>query len=62
MLTRNDVYRCFSKNLKEFVMKNGCRYILIANDCVTGKQFHLFEKTEKFCELLKKWEANSPNK
>ena len=57
-----EIYRCYSNNLKEFLMTNGLRYLLVAKDIKTDKTFWAFEKTEKFETLMKQWEVNSPKK
>lgn len=57
-----EIYRCYSNNLKEFLMTGGLRYLLLAKDIKTDKTFWAFEKTEKFESLMKKWEENSPRK
>jgi len=54
------VYRCYSNPLKEFLMKNEQKYLLIAKDCVTDKTFWLFENNGDFQKLLDAWKANSP--
>jgi len=56
------VYRCYSNNLKEFLISGGLRYLVIALDIVTKKTFWLFEKTDKFESLMNQWQENSPNK
>ena len=56
------VYRCYSNNLKEFLISGGLRYLIIALDIVTKKTFWLFEKTDEFENLMNQWQENSPNK
>jgi len=53
-------YRCYSDSIKKFVMERGCKYILIAKDCVTDKMFWLFEKTEQFNNALCEWKKQHP--
>lgn len=56
------VYRCYSNNLKGYLMDNGLKYLVVAKDIVTDKTFWLFEKTDRFEKLMQEWMDNSPNK
>ena len=49
---------CYSYPLKEFFLKNGLEYITVANNQSTGKQYWLFEGSEKLNKLLQEWRAN----
>jgi len=60
MFINNKFYRCYSNPIKEFAMENGCRYVLIAKDCVTDKLFWLFERTDKFNNSLEEWKRQHP--
>ena len=62
MLTNKDVYRCYSTNLKEFLMRNGLPYLIVAKDIKTDATFWLFEKTDFCVKLIECWEINSPNR
>ena len=56
------VYRCYSNNLKIYLMDNGLRYLVVAKDIVNDEKFWLFERNEKFEQLLQQWKDNSPKK
>lgn len=60
MITNNDVYRCYSVNLMQFMAKNNIRYFIVAKDIKSNKVFYGFERTEKFEQLLKQWVDNNP--
>lgn len=60
MITNEDIYRCYSVNLKEFMTNNNIRYFLVALDAKTYRTFWVYEKTEKFNILLQEWIANNP--
>jgi hypothetical protein len=62
MLTKDDLYRCYSVNLMQFLSKNNIKYILVAKDIVTNKKFYVFEKTDEFLDAFKQWELNNPKK
>lgn len=62
MITNQDVYRCYSVNLMQFLSQNGVRYILIAKDIKSDKQFWAYIKTDKFNALLQQWINNNPKK
>ena len=62
MIQNTDIYRCYSVNLMQFLSQNGVRYILIAKDIKSDRQFWAYVKTDIFNKLLKKWVNNSPKK
>lgn len=62
MITNEDIYRCYSVNLMQFLSQNDIRYILIAKDIKSDRQFWAYIKTDKFNTLLKEWIANNPKK
>ena len=43
-------------------MDNGLRYLVVAKDIVNDEKFWLFERNEKFEQLLQQWKDNSPKK
>ena len=51
-------YFCYSYYQKEFLKKNGLRYITAATNETTGKRYWLFEGTEKLNKLLQVWRDN----
>lgn len=60
MITSQDIYRCYSINLMQFMAENNVRYVLVAKDIKSNKVFYAFEKTEKFLQLLQQWIDNNP--
>ena len=62
MIDNTDVYRCYSVSLMQFLSINGVRYILIAKDIKSNRQFWAYVKTEKFNHLLTQWIENNPKK
>ena len=51
-------YYCYSYPQKEFLKKNGLRYITASVNESTGKRYWLFEGTEKLNSLLQVWRDN----
>ena len=62
MIQNTDIYRCYSVNLMQFLSRNNMRYILIAKDIKTNRQFWAYVKTAEFNELLEFWIKNNPKK
>lgn len=62
MIQSENVYRCYSNCLKDYLAKHGVKYFLVAKDIKSNKVFYAFEKTETFSMLLQQWEDNSPKK
>lgn len=60
MITHQDVYRCYSVNLQQFMTKHNVQYFLIAIDAVTRRTFWAYEKTERFNNLLQEWINSNP--
>lgn len=53
------VYRCYDGNLKDFLLKNGLRYLVVARDIKNSDAiFWLFEKTARFSLLLQQWKEH----
>lgn len=46
----------------QFLSKHGVRYILIAKDIKSNRQFWAYVKTNDFNNLLNQWIKNNPNK
>lgn len=55
-------YKCYSNNLKEFLMKEGHEYITIAIDPKRNKTFWLFVKDDGLDISLTKWTEGKPTK
>ena len=62
MVTNKDVYRCYDKWLKKFLMNNGLPFLVVARDIKSNAVFWLFEKTDNCMRLIDEWEKNSPRK
>lgn len=62
MIQNTDIYRCYSVNLMQFLSQNGERYILIAKDIKSDRQFWAYVKTDRFNKLLNEWIYNNPKK
>ena len=62
MITNTDIYRCYSVNLMQFLARNNIKYILIAKDIKSDRQFWAYVKTEEFNNLLQQWIENNPKK
>lgn len=62
MVQNTDIYRCYSVNLMQFLSKNNVKYILIAKDIKTDRQFWAYVKTAEFNQLLEQWINNNPKK
>lgn len=62
MIQNTDIYRCYSVNLMQFLSQNDVRYILIAKDIKSDRQFWAYVKTDKFNSLLSQWIDNNPKK
>ena len=55
-------FYCYSMNLKKFLMDNGMRYDLVANNPNNNKLFFRFERNEELCRLIDKWAEGNPCK
>jgi hypothetical protein len=62
MIDNKDIYRCYSVNLMQFLSQNYERYILIAKDIKSDRQFWAYVKTDRFNDLLQQWINNNPKK
>ena len=62
MIQNTDIYRCYSVNLMQFLSQNGVRYILIAKDIKSDRQFWAYVKNDEFNILLQQWINNNPKK
>lgn len=48
-------FYCYSVELRNFIQKNGKRYLLCALNPNNQKMFWLFERDERLDEILTKW-------
>lgn len=55
-------YKCFSNNLKEFLMSEGNEYITVALDPKSNKTFWMFLKDDNLDKALTKWSERKPIK
>lgn len=62
MENRVKIYRCYSNNLKEFLMLKGLEYVDIAKDHKTDKTFWMFLKCEDLDRALTEWSNSRPSK
>lgn len=62
MIQNTDIYRCYSVNLMQFLSQHEVRYILIAKDIKSDRQFWAYVKTDEFKILLQQWIDNNPKK
>lgn len=62
MISNKDIYRCYSVNLMRFLSQNNERYILIAKDIKSNRQFWAYVITDSFKKLLQQWIDNNPKK
>ena len=62
MIQNTDIYRCYSVSLMQFLSQNNERYILIAKDIKSSRQFWAYIKTDTFNKLLQKWIDTNPKK
>lgn len=60
MIQPENVYRCYSNCLKDYLASHGIRYFLVAKDIKSNKVFYAFEKTSILFELMQQWERNNP--
>ena len=62
MIGNEDIYRCYSVSLMQFLSQNNERYILIAKDIKSDRQFWAYVKTDRFNQLLRQWIDSNPKK
>ncbi len=60
MITNQDIYRCYSINLMQFMAEHDIRYFIVAKDIKSNRVFYGFEKTDNFMRLLQQWIDNNP--
>ena len=61
-ITKEMLYRCYSPNLMKFALSEGCKYLFIGIDILSGKKFWIFQKNSNFINSLDKWESTKPKK
>lgn len=54
-----NIFYCYSRKLKDFLIKNGLTYISKEVRKDNGKVYWTFEKTEFLNSLLEKWKNNN---
>ena len=54
----NRYFYCYSYPLKEFLIKNGLKFITAAINQSTNKRYWLFEGTDELNMLLTQWRLN----
>lgn len=59
-MNNKDVYRCYSEQLKTYLLNNNVQYFLVARDIVSNKKFYAFEKNKQFLSILEQWNINNP--
>jgi hypothetical protein len=55
MKEEKNFYKCYSVPQKEYLMRCGNRYELVAKDIVNDKKFWLFIKNERLNMSLEEW-------
>lgn len=55
-------YKCFSNNLKEFLMGRGLEYITIALDPKSHKTFWMFLRCDELDKALTEWSEGKPSR
>ena len=51
------LYCCYSPKLKDFLLKNNCRYEIGAKNPNTDKTFWVYIKDKQLSDLLNEWTA-----
>lgn len=54
----NQLYCCYSLNLRNFLYENGIKYELCTLNPNSKNMFWIYIRTEKLNKLLDKWSAN----
>ena len=49
------LYCCYSPKLKDFLLKNNCRYEICAKNPNTDKTFWVYIKNKQLSDLLNEW-------
>lgn len=60
MIQSENVYRCYSNCLKDYLTINNIRYFLVAKDIKSNKVFYAYEKTDNLLNNIRQWENNNP--
>lgn len=60
MITKQDIYRCYSYSLMEYLILNNIKYLIVAKDIKSNRVFYAYEKTPEFLRLLQQWIDNNP--
>lgn len=55
------LYCCYSPKLKEFLLKNNCKYEICARNPNNDKTFWIYIRDDKLDKLLNEWSNNKNN-
>ena len=55
------LYCCYSPRLKEFLLKNNCKYEICAKNPNNDKTFWIYIRNDKLDKLLNEWSNNKNN-
>ena len=53
-------YKCYSPNLKKFLLDKGFKYLWVDVSKSSGKTFWMFELTDELSQVLTEWTNNKP--
>lgn len=54
---QDKLYRCFNTDLKTYLLKSGCVFLMVCLDPNSKDKFWLFEKTEEFKKILEEYKT-----
>lgn len=60
MIQNTDIYRCYSRCLKEYLTYHNIKYFLVAKDIKSNKVFYAYEKNAILLNAIQQWEDNNP--
>lgn len=53
-------FRCYSANMKKFLIDKGFKYLWVDVSKANGKTFWMFELTDELSQALTEWTNNKP--
>ena len=59
-MSKQKIYRCFSRNLKEFLEDNGEEIVVKAINPDDNRTMWIFNRNNNLDKLLTKWSNNKP--
>lgn len=59
-MKESQIYCCYSKPLRDFLIDNGYQPEFKAKNCDNNKTMWIFIKSQEFNRLLKQWTLNRP--